>query len=157
MGHHTGQELLGAVIGLVKCFNLLPRMPVIMMMRHFNVPPQILQAWSRALVGMRRRFKLRMCTGPGIPSSTGFAEGCGLSVTAMLAVNLVAHKWMMLRFPSVTLYSYVDNLELPCPTAHHAIKGLEELLCFTEVLDVAVDHQKTYLWSTQPVGRKQLK
>ena len=157
MAHHTGQEVSGAVIDLVKCFNLLPRMPVIMMMRQFNVPDQILQAWSKALVGMRRRFKLRTCTGPGIPSSTGFAEGCGLSVTAMLAVNLVAHKWMLLRFPSVTLYSYVDNLELLCPSADHAIRSLDELLNFTEVLDVAVDHHKTYLWSTQTVGRKVLR
>ena len=75
----------------------------------------------------------------------------------MLAVNLVAHKWMLLRFPSVTLYSYVDNLELLCPSADHAIRSLDELLNFTEVLDVAVDHHKTYLWSTQTVGRKVLR
>ena len=75
----------------------------------------------------------------------------------MLAVNLVAHKWMALRFPSVTLYSYVDNLELVCPNADEAIRSLEELLSFTGVMDVAVDHQKTYLWSTQRAGRKLLR
>ena len=75
LGHHEGREISGAVIDLVKCFNLLPRMPVLMMLKQFQVPGPILRAWSSALVSMQRRFKLRNCTGPGILSTTGFAEG----------------------------------------------------------------------------------
>jgi hypothetical protein len=106
---------------------------------------------------MKRRFKLRSCTGPGISSVTGFAEGCALSVTAMLAINLVVHKWMSLKYPNTVLYSFVDNLELLSPNADEAIKSLEELLQFTAVLDVQIDHSKTYLWSTQSGGRKVLR
>ena len=154
LAHHTNQEASGAVIDLIKCFNLIPRMPILMFMRIFQVAEPILLAWGSALVSMRRRFKLRNCTGPGIPSTTGYAEGCGMSVTAMLAVNLVAHKWISLRVAATTLYSFVDNLEILSCSAERAIQGLEELLNFTRVLDVPVDHQKTYLWSTQPRGRK---
>eukprot|EP00435_Cladocopium_sp_Y103_P073065 s548_g42.t1 len=157
MAHLTGQELSGAVIDLVKCFNLIPRMPTLMFLRHLKIPEQILFGWGQALTSMRRRFKLRNCTGPGIPSCTGFAEGCGLSVTAMLAVNLVAHRWLSLKVTSTTLYSFVDNLELLSHTAAQAIQGLEELLKFTQLMDVPVDHHKTYMWSTQATGRKSLK
>ena len=152
--HHTGQELSGAVLDLVKCFNLLPRFPTLKIMEHFNVDRRILTGWASAQCSMRRRFKLRSCTGPPVGSSTGFAEGCGLSVTAMLALNIVAHKWLSMKAPTITLYTFVDNLELVCPNANAAIQGLEELLKFTEVLDVVVDHDKTYVWSSQPTGRK---
>ena len=80
-----------------------------------------------------------------------------MSVTAMMAVNLIAHKWIALRVSSTTLYSFVDNLEILSSSANHAVRGLEELLQFTKVLDVPVDHQKTYFWSTQASGRKTLK
>ena len=157
MSHHTGQELAGSVVDLVKCFNLLPRFPVLKVMQPFGVANEILCGWASAQVAMKRRFKLRSCTGPGISSVTGFAEGCALSVTAMLAVNLVVHKWMSLKYPNTVLYSFVDNLELLSPNADEAIKSLEELLQFTAVLDVQIDHSKTYLWSTQSGGRKVLR
>lgn len=166
MSHHTGQELAGSVVDLVKCFNLLPRFPVLKVMQPFGVANEILCGWASAQVAMKRRFELRSCTGPGISSVTGFAEGCALSVTAMLAslsvtamlaVDLVVHKWMSLKYPNTVLYSFVDNLELLSPNADEAIKSLEELLQFTAVLDVQIDHSKTYLWSTQSGGRKVLR
>eukprot|EP00435_Cladocopium_sp_Y103_P061896 s5_g23.t1 len=123
-------------------------------MDHLQVDKHILTGWAQAQCAMRRRFKLRNCTGPPIASSTGFAEGCGLSVTAMLTLNLVAHKWITLKSPSITLFTFVDNLELLCPNANAAIHGLDQLLKFTEVLDVIVDHEKTYVWSVQASGRK---
>ena len=70
MAHHTAQELSGAAIDLVKCFKLLPHIPGIMITRHFNVSPQILQGRSE----MRRRFKPWMYTGPKILSNTGLPK-----------------------------------------------------------------------------------
>eukprot|EP00435_Cladocopium_sp_Y103_P069100 s70_g32.t1 len=87
----------------------------------------------------------------------GFAEGCALSVTSMICINIVAHKWLSLKFERTTLYSYVDNLELLCPSANEALSSLDELVHFTEVLDVAIDFGKTYVWSTQGSGRRHLR
>eukprot|EP00435_Cladocopium_sp_Y103_P017092 s2103_g4.t1 len=157
MAHHTDQELAGAVIDLVKCFNLLPRFPILKILKHFQVAPEILRAWSSALVHMRRRFKLRNCVGPPIPSTTGFAEGCGLSVCAMLAVNLVAHRWMSIKHATTQLWSFVDNLELTCPGARAAKISLDALMQFTQVMDVKVDLSKTYVWSTKTEGRRELR
>ena len=103
---------------------------------------------------MKRRFKLRSSVGPALSSTTGFPEGCALSVTSMIAVNITAHRWLQIKYPRSTLFSYVDNLELLSPQASEALLSLKELINFTEVLDVEIDFKKTYVWSTQAAGRK---
>ena len=154
MAHHTQEELSGAVIDLIKCFNMLPRYPIMAMMQHFGVAEPILRGWAAAQVNMKRRFKLRSCIGPALGSVTGFAEGCALSVTGMIAVNITAHRWLSIKHPSSTLFSYVDNLETVSPSAPEAIESLCDLMKFTDLMDVQVDAGKTYLWSSQSTGRK---
>ena len=149
----TGCRVSGAVIDLVKAFNLLPRYPVIAIMEHLQVPHQILHAWHASINQMHRRFKIRGAVGPPVRSCTGFAEGDALSVTAMLAVNLVAHSWIKHRCNSSTLWSYVDNFEVTCVDAETTIGCLHELTRFTEVLDVEIDAEKTYVWSVDPQDR----
>ena len=157
LSHHTQEELSGAVIDLVKCFNMIPRYPVMAMMEHFGIATEILKGWSSAQFQMKRRFKLRSSVGPALGSVTGFPEGCALSVTSMIAVNITAHRWLQLKYSSTTLFSYVDNLELLSPQALEALASLRELVNFTEVLDVEIDFKKTYVWSTQPSGRRHLR
>ena len=157
LSHHTGIELSGAVVDLIKCFNLLPRFPIMCIMEHFGIATGTLRAWSSAQAQMTRRFKLRNSVGPALRSVTGLAEGCALSVTSMIALNTVASKWMDLKFPRTTLFSYVDNLELLSPSAPEALSGLGELVKFTDVLDVAIDFKKTYVWSAQTEGRKHMR
>ena len=154
LAHHTQEELSGAVVDLIKCFNMLPRLPIMAMMKHFGVAEPILRGWSMAQVHMKRRFKLRSCTGPALGSVTGFAEGCALSVTGMIAVNITAHRWLSLKHPSSTLFSYVDNLETISPSAKEALANLNDLFQFTDLMDVQIDTGKTYLWSSQTTGRK---
>eukprot|EP00435_Cladocopium_sp_Y103_P053510 s267_g17.t1 len=125
LAQHTGSEISGSVLDLVKCFNLLPRIPLLQIMTHLGIAPQILNGWGKALTQMRRRFKLRNQVGPAIASVTGFAEGCALSVTAMLSLNLVAHRWMARKFPRTNLWSFVDNLELTSPDAKEATESLQ--------------------------------
>eukprot|EP00435_Cladocopium_sp_Y103_P043522 s870_g12.t1 len=157
LSHHTGQEASGAVVDLIKCFNMLPRYPIMCMMEHFGIATNILRGWSAAQNQMRRRFRLRNCIGPALASVTGFAEGCALSVTSMIAVNIVAHRWVYLKYPTSALFSFVDNLELLSPHAQEALDSLQELIRFTDVLDVQIDFKKTYVWSTQSSGRQQLR
>ena len=157
LAQHSNQSLSGVVIDLVKAFNLLPRLPIITLMDHFGIPKPILRAWSLALVAMQRRFKLRNCVGPSVKSSTGFAEGDALSVTAMLTTNIVCHKWMSFKHPSVTLWSYVDNIECTAPNAQETEASLGSLKSFTEAMDVLIDSDKTFVWSVQAEERRQLK
>ena len=154
---NQGTPVSGAVIDLVKAFNLLPRIPVLEILGHLLVPPQILRAWGSALIGMHRRFKLRNCVGPPLQSCTGFAEGDALSVCAMLCINLVCHEWIRRRTQSATVWSYVDNIEITSADAVTTKQGLDNLVAFAEIVDVEIDESKTYVWSTDPTSRRELR
>ncbi len=147
----------GAVLDLVKAFNLLPRIPIMMIMEHLQVGPGILRAWTSALTSMHRRFKIHNCVGPPILSTTGYAEGDALSVTAMLGANLACHAWFRLRFPSITLWTYVDNIEITGNKVEDIESGLTGLQHFADIMDIQIDNKKTYVWSTDANDRKTLK
>ena len=154
---HDGSPISGAVIDLIKAFNLLPRLPILEILVHLQVPAPIIRAWGSMLVSMERRFKLRHQVGPPLRSCTGFAEGDGLSVVAMLVANLMCHAWMHVKHPNLTLWSYVDNIEFVGPDSVTTKHGLLDLTRFSEAMDVLVDHDKTYTWSTVSSDRKSLK
>lgn len=153
----SGNKVSGAVIDLVKAFNLWPRGPIFAALSTLGVSPLILGAWNRALFQMHRRFKIRGSVGPPVGSSTGFAEGDALSVTAMLAANLICHQWVAHKCSQATLWSYVDNIEITSTSAKTTETCLETLQDFARVLDVEIDQNKTYLWSIDPEERKALK
>lgn len=148
------QPLSGAVIDLVKAFNLLPRFPVFAIMDHLKVPVQILRAWKNSVGQMHRRFKIRGAVGPALRSCTGFPEGDALSVTAMLAINFVFHSWVANRYSGAVLWSYVDNIEIVSDKATTTQQSLEGLAQLSSLLDVEIDQSKTYLWSVNAEDRK---
>ena len=154
---HSGTSVSGAVIDLIKAFNLLPRLPILEILVHLQVPSPIVRAWGSMLVSMERRFKLRNQVGPPLRSCTGFAEGDGLSVVAMLAANLMCHAWMHVKHPNLTLWSYVDNIEFVGPDSEATKAGLDSLTRFSDAMDILVDKEKTYSWSTNGSDRKSLK
>ena len=154
MAQMNSTPLSGAVLDLEKAFNTLPRLPVFAIMAKLHVPSPVLRAWAAALAGMSRRFKLLSAVGPSIRSTTGFAEGCSLSVTAMVALNLLAHQWVRLKTPNVHLWSYVDNLELVAQAGEQLLQGLGQLEHYCQALDLSIDTKKTYTWSIQAEDRK---
>ena len=140
--------LSGAVIDLIKCFNTLPRIPLLAIGRLLGMPQGLLQAWTASLVQLQRRFKVRGAIGPILGSSTGFAEGDPLSVAAMFIFNIVADRYSSLQAPRVNMWSYVDNIELTGPTAGHVQDGMQHVTKFCELMDVFIDEKKSYFWST---------
>ncbi len=150
----NNQPLSGAVIDLVKAFNLLPRYPVFAIMEYLKIPVEILRAWKNSVGCMHRRFKIRRAVGPQILSCTGFPEGDAMSVTAMLAINLVFHSWVTHRYEGAMLWSYVDNIEIVSHNADSTQRALAGLVQLSELLDVEIDQTKTYVWSVQAHERQ---
>ena len=153
--NHT--SLSGGVIDLVKAYNTLPRVPVFHIMAKMGVPPEILRAWSAATTTMSRRFKLRNAVGPPLKSTTGYPEGCGLSCAAMLGINFLCHQWVTVNHPTLTLWSYVDNIEVTGPSAASVEEGMAGLREVCTLLDVQIDAEKSYAWSVNQHERKRLK
>ena len=150
-------QMSGAVLDLIKAFNLIPRVPVFGILKLLGICPQVAIAWNQALHQLERRFQIRNCTGPPHRSTTGFPEGCALSVVSMLALNLVGHAYIKLRYPDVTLWTYVDNIELTGPSATQVASALEGYKSLSDLLDVSIDHHKTYAWSIDATQRQALR
>ena len=147
------QPMAGVVADLVKAYNLLPRMPLLAIGLHLGLPKPIIRAWANALTQLTRAFSVRGTVGPPLHSSTGFAEGCGLSCTAMLLCNITLARWLYYRLPSVKLWSYVDNLELTAKSITDASRGLDLMTQFCALMDLQIDEAKTYFWSNDAAER----
>ena len=149
--------MTGAVADLAKAFNFLPRLVIMEVAAHLGIPSSVLLAWTGALTQMRRRFLLRDSFTPGIYSTTGVPEGCGLSCVGMVLIDVCFHRWMEVYFPLCTPVSFVDDWQLltchPC-----LLQGAVDCMTrFANAVDLHLDDRKAYAWSICPDGRKHLK
>ena len=153
----TSDDLTGCVVDIIKAFNNLPRRPVLVACSQLGLPAQVIRSWGSALCQLDRRFHIRGGTSPAQKSTTGFAEGCPMSVVGMLALNLVAVSWMAHHQPSTAIHSFVDNIELIGPSAASVQNGFGHLCDYFRQLDLEWDPAKTYFWSTNPSSRFELR
>ena len=150
-------ELSGFVLDLQKAFNMLPRLAIFEIAAHVGLPGSVLLGWAGALSQMKRYFLICQSFSSGVPSVTGFPEGCGLSCVAMVLVDAAFHKWQQVFFPLCTALSYVDDWQILC--SHPAlIQGARRALDrFVDAMDLVVDGKKSYAWALSTEGRKLLR
>ena len=150
------QPVSGIVCDIQKCFNNLPREPLLKVLCRLGVAPQVIRSWGNALVKIQRRFAVRGSVGPSHRSTSGFAEGDSLSVVAMVGANFLMDRYLHVSAPSVRLWSYVDNIELSSQGTTdllHAFRSLERIL---QAMQLPLDQSKTYAWGTDSSSRKDL-
>ena len=157
--HETSRPLHGITADIVKCYNCLPRWPILAMAVQCGLPPQLTTAWAGALAQMVRHFRVRDSFSSGCLSSTGMAEGCALSCLGMLLLDEVFHKFVALQGGGSVLraHTFVDNWEIWTHDPSWAMRQLDVLLQFTAMTDLTLDVKKTYAWSTHAPTRKALR
>ena len=149
-----GAEIAGCVVDIVKCFNVLPREPLLSLAKLLGFPTEVLVPWESALTQMTRRFQVRGSTGRAINSSCGFPEGCPLSVVGMVLCNIIGEVYMICKNPKIQTWSFVDNLETVAKCAAEALQSMEDLAEFCSLLGLQLDANKSYVWCNTPDGRK---
>ena len=157
VSHASGQVLSGYCADLVKCFNRLPRFPLLQLLLHFGLAPETVCAWTSALAQLERRFRILTDVGPARLSTTGFPEGDPLSCLAMLAFNYVFDAYITAFAPGCIPLSYVDNIQLVSALAADLQPGILVLQTFMQAWDLSLDAQKSYAWSTNALNRAHLK
>ena len=145
--------IAGIVADIEKAFNHLPREVVFQTALVFGIPLSICTAWASAMGGLERRFQIRNHLGPPVPSSTGFPEGCAMSVLAMQLMDCLFHRWFEVQFPLCQPISYVDDLQLMTKAPHQIPEMLAELHSFSALVDLTVDSKKTFVWSNSAFHR----
>lgn len=154
---HHDVELTGLIADLQKAFNMIPRLVVFEIAGHFGLPGHMMLAWAGAISQMSRRFLLRGSLSVGVPSVTGFPEGCGLSCVAMLLIDFAFHRWQEVFFPLCTALSYVDDWQLLCPHSSLMEGAMFSLEKFVHAVDLQIDERKTSTWSLSADGRQRLR
>ena len=155
--HVTGQELAGVTADIQKAFNHLPRHVVMAAGKCVGIPQNILVAWAGALSQMTRRFEIRDSLGPPISSTTGCPEGCSMSCIGMLLIDMLFHHWISQQCPLADPLSYVDDWQVLTNDSTQVPMILESLETFTTEVDLLLDRNKTYAWSTKAGSRQQLR
>ena len=146
----TSTPLAGISADIVKCFNCVPRFPALCLAVLVGTPHAVTTAWSGALAQMRRHFKVRESFSDGFLTSTGLAEGCGLSVYGMLLVDHLFACWMRFQAPAIRCLTYVDDWQTLTSDPAFAIQQLALVEQFASALDLTVDRRKTFGWATCP-------
>ena len=145
----------GLITDLQKAFECLPREPVWQVAEWVGIPLEILHLWAAYLETMKRHFRVDGQFGPGLPSTSGYPEGCALSCAAMGLVNVCFHAYMLAFAPNVTALSYVDNLELVVRDGFSLLQAQIALLSWTELWTLQLDDEKTFVWGTTPELRQE--
>ena len=151
-----GAPLLGLSTDIIKCFNNLPRLPLLAAAAQLGVPWQVLNPWAAFLSQTERRFLVRGQVSEPLTSSSGFPEGCPLSPFAMLIADVAYHLYMQAFVPEIRSLSYVDNLATLASSPAQLAKSLQVTRCFMDMLQLSLDTAKTYTWATNPGDRKAL-
>ena len=152
----TGHNICGMSTDLQRAFNCIGRRQVFMIAERLGIPGRLLNPWKRFLQTFTRRFEIRGTVGPPMASTSGFPEGCPLSIVAMLCVNWSYHIYMKAFAPGVTAYSFVDNLTLASLDPALVARAFFALRCICQLFGLSTDDSKTYVWGTTTRARKLL-
>ena len=149
-------SLSGVLVDITRCFNHLPRFPLLYTAAHVGVPTPVITAWKSFLRMMTRAFCVRNSPSDTIISNSGVPEGDGLSCVAMLVATLSFHRYMQVFCPDIQHMSYVDNLELVASSPGLLQSGFAVLESWCEMMGLDIDHNKTKFWAVQLEDRQML-
>ena len=155
---HTENIKMGGIVAdLTKAFNCLPRLVVAESLAILGLPFGVLHGWFGAVSSMRRCFQVKSFVGPLLPSSTGFAEGDGMSVVGMVAVDFLLDRWLAAQNPLACTLTYVDDWQVITTDSDSLEALLDSVARFTSMMDLELDRTKTYAWSLCPQSRARLR
>ena len=154
---HVDVPVCGFVADLVKAYNTLPRLPTMYAAKLMGISHGVVTAWAGGLSSVRRHFAVRQSFSAGLDSSTGFPEGCAMSCVGMLILDELLHRWLQVLSPSVCGLTFVDNWEVLVKDEQWLRPAFQRLESFVSMLDLQLDHSKTYFWSTASETRASLR
>lgn len=155
---HCGDtQACGFVADIVKAFNALPRLPALTGAKLLGVDQGTLLAWAGALSGFKRHFIIQGSYSPGVSSCNGFPEGCAMSCVAMVVLTDLFHKWVRASNTLFKPVSYVDNWAVLLSDPALMQRACDAVDRFASMLQINLDAQKCFTWSTHKEGRRFLR
>ena len=152
----TAEHIGGFTTDIEKCFNFLERPWVSLIAEHLGVSTSIMRAWNSFLDAMTRSFIINDWIGQDNHSTSGYSEGDSLSCVALLTMTFALHNYMLHYMPTISTWSYVDNLQA---IGHHAGEVQQAFLVMStwaDLFGLRLDTAKTLYWASDRDLRAQL-
>ena len=149
-------SICGVGIDLTRCFNTLPRHPLVLAFKKLGIPQEYINAWKSMLGNMTRTLTISNCQGPLLHSTTGAPEGCGMSVAAMACITFWCGRHILHHVPIARPICYADNWNILAHIPKDLLRAVEHLVEFVDLLRLAINPKKSWFWATRPSHRKNL-
>ena len=147
----------GMTLDLVKCYNLIPRLPILCIMSKLGIPTPYLVALRAMFNQLQRVLQIAGSVGSGSMSTTGVPEGCCFSIICMMSLSLWAAWTIEAVDPSVSCIAYADNWEVIADCVAKLQHAIEALLGLIADLRMEVSDEKSWVWASHAEQRKQLR
>eukprot|EP00435_Cladocopium_sp_Y103_P067936 s1011_g30.t1 len=151
-----GTSRCGALFDIEKCFNCLPREPLMFLAEWFGLDAGVIHAWKAFLRSMHRSFVVHQMPSETILSNHGLPEGDSMSCIGMVLLNFSYHFYLHHFQPQLVEISYVDNLQLMGEVPGQIIAGTATLQCWADMFRLVIDARKSSCWAVNPRDRDAL-
>ena len=151
------KDLMGLSIDIQKFFDAVPTGSVATLLMLIGADEGTSLIVQRVMMGMRRRWKLPNRTLTDyIKIQRGVAQGCSLSLT-IANVLIAAFLRYVLRGmdAGVKAVAYVDDVIFLMESEETLTKVWERVLAFTNLVGLAVNRKKSFVFSTCPTRAAQ--
>eukprot|EP00438_Fugacium_kawagutii_P007075 Skav214266 [mRNA] locus=scaffold642:431:4159:- [translate_table: standard] len=155
--HICDAPVLGCTVDLVKCYNMVPRQPILLAMAEMGIPIPYLTALESMFVNLQRVLEISGQIGDPQRSTTGIPEGCCFSIVAMMTLSVWIHMWLQQGPYDIDFAAYADNWTLMTTTPEGLHWGIHRVLQLVECLAMRVATDKSWAWASHAKFRKILR
>lgn len=155
--HETGLHRCGLVVDLKKCFNLIPRTTLAKLMHKLKIPGRYITAHQGMLDGLRRLVEVAGQVGDEQYSTCGVPEGCAFSVVSMVTLTILAAEIMQGGNAGISIVMYADNWGISAVSVALLCEAIDRLERLVSSFGMEISPEKSWLWGTSTVIRRQLK
>lgn len=141
-------EVCGLTVDIMKCYNCVPRYPLMAFMAKMGWPINVIRTYLSALVNLRRSFMVLGHCSQWQKSYTGIPEGCALAVASMLTINAALYFFLQNRVPTTILYTFADNWSLKFFGIARAFESAKAIEIFCAALALQLSVPKSWTWAT---------
>lgn len=152
----VGHRYCGALFDLEKCFNNIPRAPILLLARWLGISSGTVTAWISFLTGMRRAFVVNGNLSDAVTSDTGLPEGDAMSCVGMVLLDWAYHCYLRHFHPRICELSYVDNLEIVGGDTGSVLAASVTVSAWADLFRMTIDPAKTVYWALDPSDRREL-
>ena len=153
LAQQAHQCLAGIGTDFQKALNCIRREPLFALASMTGVPDSLVKPWQKITSHFTRRFLVCNQVSSTQVSNKGFAEGCPLSVTAMVLIDWSLHLYQAHYAPQVRCLSFVDNVSMFANDPRLVIWAFFTMKTFLTLWGLSVDFDKSYCWGTTTASR----